>query len=443
MKKIVSMWIVQGNTLTEDAMRSLSRTSVAAAIAAVASLAVILARPAEAFHSGSVGECTGCHTLHNTAGGQAGNPFLLASDDPSSTCLTCHLQAGEKSPNEYHVATDETDMPAGSPPVQLTPGGDFGWLKKNYRWNSASGVGGGQSTGESHGHNIVASAYGFVADSAAAAPGGTYPSAGLSCTSCHDPHGRYRRLADGTIQTTGLPVMNSGSYDTSPDPTAQTSVGVYRLLGGKGYARSGVNESFNFNSPAAVAPFNYNRAESNADTRVAYGSGMSEWCTNCHNKYTESNKSPGHPAGSLVKMTPRMIANYNAYIASGNATGNSSSSYTSMVPFEMGTQDYSILKKTARSDGSTTAGPDTTSNVMCLTCHRAHATAWDKAARWNFMTEFLVYNGDYPGVDRTEVPPQYSQGRTKAETRRAFYERPAGNYATYQRSLCNKCHTMD
>lgn len=420
-------------------MRSGHDTLAKASFVAAALFASVLASPALSFHSGGVGECTGCHDLHGSS-----NPDLLSSDDASSTCLTCHQQAGENGPNGHHVATDDADMPPGSPPGQMTPGGDFGWLKKNYRWNSAEGGAGGESPGERHGHSIVAAAYGYAADTAsAAAPGGSYPSSGLSCTSCHDPHGRYRRLAGGSIGTSGAPVMSSGSYDTSPDPTSTAAVGVYRLLGGKGYARPGISESFNADPPAAVAPADYNRSESGADTRVAYGSGMSEWCVNCHGAYSGPGSGKGHPAGNHVKMTSRTIANYNAYIGSGNLAGTSSSSYTSIAPFEMGTSDYAILKRTASRDGSVKAGPDTASNVTCLTCHRAHATAWDQATRWNMKTEFLVYNGDYPGTDMSELPSRISQGRTKAETRRAFYERPASTYATYQRSLCNKCHTMD
>lgn len=237
--------------------------------------------------------------------------------------------------------------------------------------------------------------------------------------------------------------MGSGSYATSPDPTASAAVGVYRLLGGKGYTRPDMGESFSSDPPAAVSPAEYNRSESGADTRVAYGSGMSEWCVNCHTAYSGTGGAKSHPAGNLVKMSQRAVADYNAYIGSGNMTGNSSSSYTSMVPFEMGSSDYSILKRTATRDGSMKAGPDTNSNVTCLTCHRAHTSAWDHGTRWNMKSTFLVYNGDYPGTDRTEIPQGISQGRTKAETRRAFYERPASTYATYQRSFCNKCHTMD
>lgn len=80
---------------------------------------------------------------------------------------------------------------------------------------------------------------------------------------------------------------------------------------------------------------------------------------------------------------------------------------------------------------------------MCLSCHRAHASGWDHAMRWNMKAEFLVYNGQFPGVDDSTVPAGISQGRTRAETRKTFGDRPATAYATYQRSLCNKCHAKD
>jgi hypothetical protein len=193
-----------------------------------------------------------------------------------------------------------------------------------------------------------------------------------------------------------------------------------------------------------VSPENYNRPEDRGDTRVAYGKGMSEWCANCHAALLGGGEGAKiHPAGNNTKFSGRVAANYNAYVASGNLTGNPATSYTSMVPFEMGTADYAALKGTATSTGGQTSGPATSSNVMCLSCHRAHASGWDHAMRWNTKSEFLVFNGEYPGVEDTGVPPRISQGRTRAETRRAYYERPATRFATYQRSLCNKCHAKD
>ena len=150
-----------------------------------------------------------------------------------------------------------------------------------------------------------------------------------------------------------------------------------------------------------------------------------------------------HPAGNGTKFSGRVVANYNAYIASGNLTGNPSTSYTSMVPFEMGTADYVALKGTATSTGGQTSGPATSSNVMCLSCHRAHASGWDHAMRWNTKSEFLMFNGEYPGVDTSGVPARIAGGRTRAETRKTYYDRPPTAYASYQRSLCNKCHAKD
>jgi len=413
-------------------------------------LTLLSAYPCPAFHSGGVGDCGGCHDMHQVPGAAGspatGNPHFLIAADAGSTCLTCHEKTGEFGPNGHLVSTADPDMPPGSPPVQLTPGGDFGWLKKNYRWDGGDGAGPGQSSGERRGHNIVAAAFRYVPDAVIAeAPGGSYPSRELTCISCHDPHGRYRRFVDGSIGKDGLPIFSSGSYDNSASPTQAAAVGVYRLLGGKGYVTTTLQYlPLVSDPPAAVAPADYNREEGNGDTRVAYGSGMSEWCANCHAALLGAGgQSRVHPSGKSARLPAEVVANYNAYISSGDMRGARATAYTSMVPFEMGTDDYDLMKRTAGSRGQSTAGPDANATVMCLSCHRAHASAWDHAARWNTKTEFLVFNGEYPGVEDTTVPNRLSQGRSRAETRKAFYGRPAGRYALFQRSLCNKCHARD
>jgi len=414
--------------------------------------ATALVGTGQAFHSGGIGDCTGCHSVHRADAGpdETGadntiNAASLTASDPGSACLKCHQKPGEKRALSYLVATADEDMPAGMPPIQLSPGGDFGWVKKSYRWGAWSGEGGGISPGERHGHNVVAVDYRFSPDAGrTTAPGGSYPASHLSCISCHDPHGKYRRFVDGSIGTGGTPIQASGSYNTSPDPTGDRAVGVYRLLGGRGYVTSLYDGApFTTDPPAAVSPSDYNRPEDRGDTRVAYGKGMSEWCANCHATLLGGEGGAKlHPAGNGTKLSGRVVANYNAYVASGYLTGGPATAYTSMVPFEMGTANYSALKGAARSVGAS-AGPDANSNVTCLSCHRAHASGWDHALRWNARAGFLVFNGDFPGVDDTTVPPRISQGRTRAETRKAFYDRHAAAYATYQRSLCNKCHARD
>ena len=386
----------------------------------------LLVYPAEggtAFHSGN-GNCDGCHGKQVRVEGQPELPAaaaMLKGSDPSSTCLICHEAPVAGLKEKHHVSTPGAALGPGVPPRQLTPGGDFGWLKKNYSWISGE-VGAGMQTspGERHGHNIVAADFNYRSDTThGRAPGGDYPSAALSCISCHDPH-----ATSGTGNVTGQ--------------------GGYRLLGGIGYQpkHGPAIAPFTDEAPAAVAPTEYNRAETSGSTRVAYGSGMSEWCRNCHTS-VHGGGGFGHPAGNEAKLDGAMVASYNAYVGSGNLNGSSVSSYTSLVPFEMGTADYKVLKNAATSGN--THGPDQTGgtpNVMCLTCHRAHASGWDGMTRWNAGATFMVQNGRYSGTDTYDTNDS-AHGRTSAETARAYYDRRSDSFAMYQRSLCNKCHVKD
>jgi len=400
----------------------------------------------EAFHSGGVGECTGCHSMHSAA---PAGVFLLVATDQSSTCLTCHEHAGDIGPTTYHISTAVGDMPAGVPPKQRTPGGDFGWLKKTYNFTVD-----GSATiedGATHGHNIIAADFGYVIDPVnATAPGGTFPSAQFACNSCHDPHGRYRRLSGGTIALAGAPVTASGSYDTNSalgyaePPAAGTALGVYRLLAGSGYTKGSVT----FNGvPAAKVPEIYNRTESSTQTRAAYGHATSgghvawgTWCATCH---PDMHSATGyvHPTdeglGSTVKTA------YDTYVKSGDITGNNATAFTSLVPFFENTGDYATLASHAKNDDTYLNGPASTDQVSCLSCHRAHAGGWEHALRWNMGGEFMVYNSLYPGTDTTPTVPQFARGRSSAETQAAYYDRPVTKFASFQRVLCNKCHAQD
>jgi cytochrome c553 len=357
-------------------------------------------------------------------------------------------------------------MGEGVPPKQRTPGGDFGWLKKTYSWVPRSGAATEYSYGERHGHNIIAPDHGYVADSRInTSPGGNYPANKLHCSSCHDPHGKYRRNANGSITTSGLPIRGSGSYNNSLDPVDNTfAVGVYRLLAGQGYAPKSYNGvTFTYDPPAAVAPSTYNKSETSNTTqaRVAYGMGMSEWCANCHGRmhldsYTSGQDGLVHPAGNGAKLTADIVNNYIQYVKTGDMSGTLDTSYNTLVPFEIGVTDHSVtsyatLKSLAQANttsGVGLKGPDTNSNVMCLSCHRAHASGWDSMLRYNLGYEFMVgadnsNNPVYYGTDSTIVNNAAAMGRTVAEHQAAYYDRPASMFAAYQRALCNKCHAKD
>jgi len=432
-----------------------------------------------AFHDGGVAYCEGCHTMHNSQNGIAlnahapvdtGVAYLLKGSDQSSTCLNCHAAATAGS---YHVMTWPVPA-AGLPPLNESPGGDFAWLQKSY--TTPAGSHSAPPAKQHHGHNIVAADFGLIPDpDIAVAPGGTYSNQNLTCISCHDPHSNARVVdASGTIghSVTGgiggaavfgktLPIGGSGSYGALPD--ANQAVGVYRLLGGAGYApRSYPTSPFTSESPVAVAPSTYNRTEAATDTRVAYGKGMSEWCANCHTAIhttvADGQSAPFiHPAGATALLTASAnisgfsttnAAIYNAYKASGDLSGTQATSYTSLVPYEEGTGNLATLASHSTNTGSYTAGPTTgTETVMCLSCHRAHATAFGSMTRWAPNTEFITVAGQWPGTDANNADTAdavaYSNGMTQAEYGKAMYDHPAAQLAYKQRSLCNKCHAKD
>lgn len=408
---------------------------------AAAVVAIGLGANAYAFHSGGVAECDGCHSMHAPA---AGGSFLLQGTDPSSTCLNCHQNATDTGPSSYHVSTADASLGAGLSPLQRTPGGDFGWLKKTYTYPNRGNTATLTEEGQIHGHNIVAADQGYAADTInATAPGGTFPSNQLACSSCHDPHNPNRRGVDGNISQTGAPIVRSGSYNTSIAPVAGQAVGAFRLLAGAGYTKGPVTFLGN---PAAVTPSTYNRTEATTQTRTAYGvrtggghQTWGQWCSTCHPDM-HSTGNYAHPIDEGLGSD--LSANYQTYVASGNMTGASATSFTSLVPFAQNTGDYAALAASAQNNNSVLTGPGSTDQVMCLSCHRAHASGFPEMLRWNNEYEFITINGAYVGTDNSTSGPAHL-GRTTGEWQAAYYDRPATTFATYQRVLCNKCHAKD
>lgn len=388
------------------------------AIMAAVLLCFGLSTAALAFHNGGVAHCDGCHTMHNSENGQSiieggvvgvTGEALTKGSDPGSTCLDCHAGSGR-----YHVLSDDG--------TNMSPGGDFYWLTKTFTYP----VRGTPRTryGYNFGHTIIAADFGFVNPDPdiSQAPGGTFPSALLTCSSCHDPHGVK------TTNKTG-PIMGSGSYGDAPDPG--TSLGNYRLLGDVGYRPSSGIVTFTQPPPIATAPPLGDTANVTDSNHTDYGKGMSEWCSNCHTAFL----APGgagqhkHPAGNTSGLgAAGIFNNYNSYVATGNLTGNAATSFLELVPFERQISDPTLL------DPTSTQGPDGSSNVMCLSCHRAHISAFPNSGRWDFETELLE-----------ESHPQDSDtGAIAGDQLHSYYGRViADAFNAEQRSLCNKCHLKD
>lgn len=376
-----------------------------------------------AFHEGGEGYCEGCHTILGPPGNQdwstdessAAVPptLILKGSDPSSTCLRCHAERSA----DHSVLSNDGSL--------FTPGGDFYWLQKTFSW-SMEGLS-YQGRADSHGHNIVALDYGLNPDGRLSqAPGGSYPSAGLGCTSCHDPHAKTIGNG-GNLGTTMVP----SSYEE--EPSTGTPPGTFRLLGGVGYAGGQLPSGVTFTSAAPIAEASsFGWAETDYN-HTAYGSGMSEWCANCHGGFL--NGSTGgvagmHPAGKGAYIPVEISNNYNSYVGTGDVSGSQTSAYLALVPFEVDTASTSLL------DPSSSSGPGSggDANVMCLTCHRAHASAFPSMGRWDFETSLMAESHPKAG----------DGGASGTDALHSYYGRNMiAEFGEKQRQLCNKCHLKD
>jgi len=183
---------------------------------------------------------------------------------------------------------------------------------------------------------------------------------------------------------------------------------------------------------AADAPVAVTGGWTETDTdHTAYGRGMSEWCATCHGDYSGS--STKHPAENGATLGATQAVNYNSYVETGDFTGVQATAYTPLVPFEMQLTDKAALLTATTS----TAGPDTANdNVMCLTCHRAHATAFNNITKWDMEHELLAEGW----------PTAASLVAMGAVANADYYGRDigaGGDFGEFQRSLCNKCHVKD
>lgn len=317
--------------------------------------------------------CGACHTMHNSQDGipMAWNADGISTTTPNdyllrSTCYGCHAQGGNSAladsgtyviPQVLH--TDATDL----------AGGNFAYI-----------TGDKGSGGAYHGHNIKDLA-GSGADDVLSYPPGVLPlehslsweldpAAYLKCDGIYGCHG-YRN-PDSPI-TDGIKGAHHANIDGQLD-VADVPGNSYRfLMGVKGYEDTDweyTNDSSDHNEYHAKptpTPLGCNGGgavycHDTADGTKPPDNTMSHFCATCHAAFhTDATANfVRHP----VDLT---LPN------SGEFTG-----YTI----------YSVEAPVAR----TTAVPSSSSNtitldsdaVMCLSCHRAHASPYPDMLRWNY-----------------------------------------------------------
>ncbi len=144
------------------------------------------------------------------------------------------------------------------------------------------------------------------------------------------------------------------------------------------------------------------------DQHTAYQSGMSDWCANCHGLYHGVGLGSSFEHETDETLETEQISSYNRYNGTSDPHGGyPSTAYLPAVPFEG-----------ENTKTTSTAGPIFGDRIMCLSCHRAHASSAPHAGRWDFNIDLLdedgVQSGSWP------IPNPYNDSA--------------------QAQLCAKCH---
>ena len=303
------------------------------------------------------GVCADCHVMHasqvRSSYSDAPRDYLL-----NDSCLGCHTGTN----------TDGTSHP----PYVYTTG--------------ATTLAGGNfheaDTDQRRGHNPEELAGGF--DTTLTSPpgwktgfnahdqvGGSSPdwsSNHLSCTGTYGCHGRH--TADGIYQ----------SHHNNPTTQAMTSATTvatsYRFLYGiKGYedddyeVETTTDHNIYYGAERSGGESTADRTTATADTTAT----MSYFCAECHGIFHSGSGSEGISDTGDTFFTDPWIR-HPVDVSMPTSGEYASYSYTTDAP----------VASSDVSDGTINVASSADRIVMCLSCHRAHASPYYAALRWDY-----------------------------------------------------------
>jgi len=323
------------------------------------------------------GNCSNCHTMHNSQGGVAVNTagpqeFLLNKGGGTvTTCWGCHAQTTASNiltliPQIRH--TNATDL----------AGGNFGYITGAAGKTPASGA-----TTMNVGHNVTDTG---VTDTNLTTPPGDENATGVTnagatrvtCAGVYGCHGNRATTGVGlaikgahhTIDT----ILKFGASFTLTGQGASTGLSYRFLKGVKGAEETNwLNSSSTVHNEYIGATTGGVSEDSTISSPGAAGA-ISGLCAECHGNFHGGSVDIGGPTGTPWLRHPTDI------------TLPNSGEYTSYIT-------YSVTAPVARTtivNGTTTPSSNVTPSgatddiVMCLSCHSAHASANFKMTRWDY-----------------------------------------------------------
>jgi hypothetical protein len=315
------------------------------------------------------GACVNCHTMHNSQGG-AEMQLKDGETDPQGnlvrgTCVGCHgsTPAGTDNivtniPQVWHAAA--TDL----------AGGNFKYVVTN----------------DTYGHNVenIKDADATLTNTPPGYAAAMDPSLGgkyqvgsrLTCAGvngCHgnrDNSGNYAGVS-GAHHGSDTVLKFGGIVEASQGASVATSYRfLYKVKGG---------EDSDWQATVGAADHNeYKGAVYAARTTMAWAdvNTISELCAECHGSFHMSG------ATGIGTATPWIRHPTDVLIPNSGEYASISTTYNTTVPVGRATIPI------AAASGTVAAGIDI---VTCLSCHRAHASAYPDILRWDYST--MIANG--------------------------------------------------
>lgn len=339
-------------------------------------LAVVITGTLSDFTDAKVqGNCSNCHTMHNSQDGNSVFNEVPETGGPGKyllqvKCIACHSST-DASPTKTLGGATVPIVYNTVEPSRITAGGNFFYV---------------QNRGDSYGHNVVT-----VDKTLTSAPGASETNVGCGFGGCHQSLARIR-LGPGPCSGTNC-IDGNGCIGChvprhhAPDPQAGGVVkeenGCYRFLGRPNWvwdipphsSRPCVEGIEDLDWELTVSPGDHNEYRDADKPFAPYAPGymnpmgISDFCAGCHRDY-HSWDSIGrnrdaygiwlrHPSGDTEIPNRGEYAQYTVYNPQAPVSRPVLSTVSSTV----------------------TPGVD---RVMCLSCHRAHGSPYPHMLRWDY-----------------------------------------------------------
>jgi hypothetical protein len=403
--------------------------------------------------------CTDCHTLHNSEDGATvhmpgyanyGVAYreLLYRGDWSDMCLSCHMQGQNTAstaalPSVSHGVDPVTGIDYGdwTAPIVMTldgsvpagvamPGGDFYYSNLDpKKGHNPSYTKGSMDTPTSL----------FIAHDpvlGTTPPGGTITDGEWSCHSCHGMHSRFsgsyapyrqlKRKVNNINQSGCDQTRANGADSTFQDCGVAVTAAGYEAI--KSNSRGSYDATLNYvntradGNPLEAADLYASESDTNKNV---YRGGFSSFCSTCHgdfhggdgesrladNGVTRLNNAwIKHPTNVTMDQSTGSKYGINTYqVAILNTQGNNPNPIGYDWKYPLVQPDSNFDVKASVAGGAL----HTDDRIMCLTCHRAHASKYENMTRWDSNGHAFIAAGEVDFTGETSIGdnPAYGCGK--------------------------------